>query len=87
MQVKFHNSVLHFDKVMPLFKSLNLHIINTRKYVVSTVVMEEFSSYFTQMFTPTGQCSEPILPLCQLMVKATLEGQILTYKMFSTLGK
>ena len=25
MQVKFHNSVLHFDKVMSLFKSSNLH--------------------------------------------------------------
>ena len=27
MQVKFHNYVLHFVKVMPLFKSLNLHTI------------------------------------------------------------
>jgi hypothetical protein len=28
--------------------------------------MEEFSSNFTQMFTPTGQCAELVLPLCQL---------------------
>jgi hypothetical protein len=44
--------------------------------------MEGFSSNFTQMFTSTGQCAEPILPLCQLKVKAILEGQKLTYKMF-----
>jgi hypothetical protein len=49
--------------------------------------MEEFSSNFTQMFTLTWQCAEPILPLCQLKLKATLEGQEMTYKMFSTLGK
>ena len=28
--------------------------------------MEGFSSNLTQMFTPTGQCAEPILPLYQL---------------------
>ena len=33
MQVKFHDSVLHFDKVMPLLKSFNLLTINTRLYV------------------------------------------------------
>jgi hypothetical protein len=49
--------------------------------------MEGFSSNFTQMFTPSGQCAEPILPLFQLKIKATLEGQKLTYKMLSTLGK
>ena len=28
--------------------------------------MEEFSSNLTQIFTTTGQCAEPILPLYQL---------------------
>jgi hypothetical protein len=37
MQVKFHNSILHFNKVMSLFKSFNLHAINTRQYVVSVL--------------------------------------------------
>jgi len=69
MQVKFHNSVLHFDKVMPLFKSFNLLTINTRQYQVrsiNSILIEGFSLNLTQMFTPTGQCAEPILPLYQL---------------------
>ena len=37
MQVKFHNSVLHFDKVIPLFKSFNLKTNNTRQYVWSAL--------------------------------------------------
>jgi hypothetical protein len=40
--------------------------------------MEGFFPNFTQMFTPTGQCAELILPMCQLKVKAILEGQKLT---------
>ena len=28
--------------------------------------MKGFSSNLTQMFTPTGQCAEPVLPLYQL---------------------
>jgi len=28
--------------------------------------MEGFSSNLTQVFTPTGQCAEPVLPLYQL---------------------
>jgi hypothetical protein len=35
----------------------------------------KFSSNFTQMFTSTRLCAEPMLPLCQLKVKVTLEGQ------------
>ena len=54
---------------MPLFKSLNLLTINTRQYQVcsiNSILMEGFSSNWTQMFTTTRQCAEPILPLYQL---------------------
>jgi len=37
--------------------------------------MEEFSLSFTQMFHLARLCAEPILPLCRLKVKVTLEGQ------------
>jgi len=64
MQVKFHNSVLHFDKVMPLFKSLNLHTIIyktiCRVCSINPILMEEFSSDFTQLFNSTRLCAEPM---------------------------
>jgi hypothetical protein len=44
--------------------------------------MEEFSSNFTEMFTSTRLCAEPMFPLCRLKVKVTFEGQKLTWKMF-----
>jgi len=44
--------------------------------------MKEFSSNITQMFNTTKLCAEPILPLCRVKVKVTLEGQTFTYKMF-----
>jgi len=126
MQVKFHNSVLHFDKVMPLFKSLNLHTIiykticcvrsinpilmeeflptllkcSTQQgyvqnpcylcaglrsrshlkvkielFAINPILMEEFSLNFTQLFNWTRLCAEPMLPLCRLKVKVTLESQ------------
>jgi len=54
---------------MPPFKSFNLPTINTRQHQVHSInslLMEGFSSNLTQMFTPTGQCAEPILPMYQL---------------------
>ena len=86
MLVKFHNSVLHFNKVMPLFKSSNLHTIKYQTICcvrsINPILMEEFSSNFTQMFTSTRLCAESMSPLCRLKVKVTLEGQKLTQKMF-----
>jgi len=70
MHVKFHTSVLHFDKVMPLFKSSNLHTIKNmticRVRSINPILIEEFSSNFTQMFNSTRLCAEPMLPLCRL---------------------
>ena len=70
MQVKFHNSVLHFDKVMTLL-SLLIYLQSILDVIfqirsINSILMEGFSSNLTQMFTPTRQCTEPILPLYQL---------------------
>jgi len=68
-QVRFQNTVLHFDKIMPLFVSFNLLTIDTRQYVrsaIHSILMKGFSLNLTQMFTSTGQCAEPILPLHQV---------------------
>jgi len=37
MQVKFHDSILNFDKVMPVFKSFNFLTNHTRQYVRSAL--------------------------------------------------
>jgi hypothetical protein len=37
--------------------------------------IEVFSSNFAQMFTSTRGCAEPMLPICQLKVKDTIEVQ------------
>ena len=79
MQVMFHNSVLHFDKVMPLFKSSNLHTIEYQTIChvrsINSILIEEFSLNFTQMFNSTRLCAKSMLPLCRLKVRVTLEGQ------------
>jgi len=57
MQVKFYNNVLHFDKVMTLFKSFNLLTINTRQYVKSAVfytygrIFFKLQTHFTRVPT------------------------------------
>ena len=67
MQVKFHNSVLHFDKVMPIFKSFNL----------LTLILDDMSGPLYKFYTNGRiffkidsivhpKCAEPILPLYQL---------------------
>jgi len=57
MQVKFHISVLHFDKIMPLFKSSNLHTIKyktlCRVRSVNPIQMEKISSDFSKIFNST----------------------------------
>jgi len=42
---------------------------------INSILMEEFSSNFTQMFNSTRLYAEPMLPVCRLKVKVTLEGQ------------
>jgi hypothetical protein len=58
-------------------------ISNTIKYQtvccvrsVSPTIIEGFSSNLAQMFTSTRGCAEPMLCMCRLKVKVTIEGQI-----------
>jgi hypothetical protein len=44
---------------------------------INPMPIEGFSSNLAQMFTSTWGCAEPMLPMCQLKVKVTIEGQIL----------
>jgi len=64
MQVKFHNSVLHFDKVM-FFLSILIYLQSILDNM-SGLPYKFYTFNLTQMFTPTGQCAKPILPLYQL---------------------
>jgi hypothetical protein len=43
---------------------------------VSPTQTERFSPNLAQMFTFSRGCAEPMLPVCQLNVKITIEGQI-----------
>jgi len=71
-----YNSVLHFNKVIPLQFYIQSNI---RQYVVSALKFLYTNGRiffkFTQMFNSTRSCAEPMLHLCRLKVKVTLEGQ------------
>jgi hypothetical protein len=43
---------------------------------IDPIPIEGFSSNLAQMFTSTRGCAEYMLPMCQLKVKVTIEGQI-----------
>ena len=42
---------------------------------IKPVLIEELSSNLVQMFISAWPCAERLLPLCQLKVNVTLEGQ------------
>ena len=42
---------------------------------INPILIEEFSSNLAKIVTPTRGCAEPMLPMCQLKVKVTIEGQ------------
>jgi hypothetical protein len=54
-------------------RSVRLHF---RVHSINPIPSEGFSSNLAQMFTSTRGCAEPMLPMCQLKVKVTIEGQI-----------
>ena len=43
---------------------------------INPIVFAGFSTNLAQMFTSSRQCAKPMLPLFQLKVKVTFEGQI-----------
>jgi len=53
--------------------SVRLHL---RVRSINPIPIEGFSSNLAEMFTLTRGCAVPMLPVCQLKVKVTLEGQI-----------
>jgi hypothetical protein len=53
----------------------NNQILDSMSCPLCTLI-EGFSSNLAQMFTSTGGCAEPMLLMCQLKVKVTIEGQI-----------
>jgi len=53
--------------------SVRLHY---RVRSINPIPIEGFSSNLAEMFTSTRGCAEPMLPLCQLKVQVTIEGQI-----------
>jgi len=42
---------------------------------INPIPIEGLSSNLAEMFTSTSGCTEPMLPMCQLKVKVTIEGQ------------
>jgi hypothetical protein len=69
------------------------HISNTIKYKtvcrvhsVSPTLIEKFSSTLAQMFTSTRECAEAMLPMCQLKVQITIEGQISNNKILHSMS-
>jgi len=53
-------------------QSVRLHYrVRSKKFIP----IEEFSSNLTEMFTSRKGCDEPMFPMCQLNVKATIEGK------------
>jgi len=61
------------DSLCRVGPSVRLHY---RVCSINPIPMEGFSSNLTEMFTSTRGCTEPMLPMCQLKVKVTIEGQI-----------
>jgi len=59
--------------IMDLRCRVRLHY---RVRSVKPIPTEGFSSNFTEMFTSTRGCAEAMLPMCQIKVKVTIEGQI-----------
>jgi hypothetical protein len=53
--------------------SVHLHF---RVRSIDPIPIEGFSPNLAQMFTSTRACADPVLPVCQLKVKVTIEGQI-----------
>ena len=47
-----------------------------RDRTITPLLMEGFPSNLNDTFTLTRECSEPMLPMCQLKVKVTVKGQI-----------
>jgi hypothetical protein len=47
---------------------------------INPIQIERFSSNLAQMFTSTKGCAEPMLPMCKLKVKVTIEDQQLKIK-------
>ena len=45
---------------------------------ITPLLMEGFPSNLNDTFTSTRGCAEPMLPMCQVKVKVTVKGQILT---------
>jgi hypothetical protein len=61
------------DLLCRVGRSVRLHYLVRS---INPIPIEGFSSNFAQMFTSTRGCAEPMLPMCQLKVKVTIEGQI-----------
>ena len=69
MQVKFHNVVLHFDKVMPLLSLLiylQSILDNMPGPLYKLFINGRIFFKLDSNVHPTGQCAEPFLPLYQL---------------------
>jgi len=47
---------------------------------ITPLLMEGFPSNLNDTFTSIRGCAEPMLPMCQVKVKVTVKGQILTNK-------
>jgi len=54
-------------------QSVRLHY---RVRLINPIPIEGFSLNLPEIFTLTRECAEPMLPMCQLKVKVTIEGQI-----------
>jgi len=52
--------------------SVRLHY---RVSSINPILIKEFSSNLAEIVTSTRGCAEPMLPMCQLKVKVTIEGQ------------
>jgi len=53
--------------------SVHLHY---RVRSINPIPIEGFSSNVAEMFISTRRCAEPMLPMCRLKVRVTIEGQI-----------
>jgi len=61
------------DSLYRVRPSVRLHY---RVRSINTILIEGFSSNLAEMFTSTRVCAEPRLPVWQLKVKVTIDGQI-----------
>ena len=79
MQAKFHNSVLHFDKVIPFFKSLNIHTIkyldnmSCLLYIIILYLWKNFLQTLLRCSTQQGYVQNPSYP-CTSFVKDIVGG-------------